>query len=129
VAFAHDGKLLACVSHELDFSLIDVGSGNALLTKKAYFEPDLSGPMGEYLRQLTLILAETSDARWIHMAFSPDDHYVAATGSRKAIGVDATTHAQIPLHGALGDMLKETFAFLGPDRVIVQNHTDPKNSR
>jgi WD40 repeat protein len=62
------------------------------------------------------------------MAFSPDDHYFAATGSGKAIGVDVTTRTQIPLHGALGDMLKETFAFLGPDRVIVQNRTDPKNS-
>jgi WD40 repeat protein len=127
-SLSHDGKRLACVTHQLDFSLLDVQTGNVLFTKKAYFEPDLSGPVGEYLRQLTLILAETSDARWIHMAFSPDDHYFAATGSRKAIGVDVTTQTQIPLHGALGDMLKETFAFLGPDRVIVQNHTDPKNS-
>lgn len=127
-SLSHDGKLLACVSHQLDFLLIDVASGNVLLTKKAYFEPDLAGPMGEYLRQLTLILAESSDAQWIHMAFSPDDHYFAATGSRKAIGVDVTSRTQIPLHGALGEMLKQTFAFLGPDRVIVQNHTDPKNS-
>jgi hypothetical protein len=127
-SLSHDGKMLACVGHQLDFSLLDVQSGNVLFTKKAYFEPDLSGPLGEYFRQVTLILAESSDARWIHMAFSPDDHYFAATGSRKAIAVDVTTHTQIPLHGALGDMLKETFAFLGPDRVIVQNHTDPKNS-
>jgi WD40 repeat protein len=127
-SLSHDGKLLACVTHQLDFSLLDVQLGNVLFTKKAYFEPDLYGPLGEYFRQVTLILAESSDARWIHMAFSPDDHYFAATGSRKAIAVDVTTHTQIPLHGALGDMLKETFAFLGPDRVIVQNHSDPKNS-
>jgi WD40 repeat protein len=127
-SLSHDGKLVACVSHQLDFSLIDVESGNALLTKKAYFEPDVPGPMGDYLRRLTLILAETSDGKWIHMAFSPDDHYFAATGSGKAIGVDVSNRTQIPLHGALGDMLKGTFAFLGPDRVIVQNRSDPKNS-
>jgi len=127
-SLSHDGKLLACVSHELDFSLIEVESGNALLTKKAYFEPDVPGPMGDYLRRLTLILAETGDGKWIHMAFSPDDHYFAATGSGKAIGVDVTNRTPIPLHGALGDMLKGTFAFLGPDRVIVQNRSDPKNS-
>jgi hypothetical protein len=127
-SLSHDGKLLACVTHQLDFSLLDVESGNVLVTKKAYFETDIPGALGDYLRQLTLILAETSDARWIHMAFSSDDHYFAATGSQKAIGVDLTTRTQIPLHGALGDMLKDTFAFLGPDRVIVQNRTDPKNS-
>jgi hypothetical protein len=53
-SLSHDGKLLACVSHQLDFSLIDVETGNVLFTKKVYFEPDLSGPVGEYLRQLTL---------------------------------------------------------------------------
>ena len=127
-SLSHDGKLLACVSKALDFSLFDVATGNALLTKKAYFEPKTPGPLGDFIRLLTLLLAESGDGRWIQMGFSPDDHYFAATASDLAIGVDVTNHAQIPLHGALGDMLKNNFAFLAPDRVIAQNHNDPKNS-
>ncbi len=127
-SLSHDGKLLACVSHLLDFSLLDVATGNALLTKKAYFEPKTAGTIGDLIRYLTLLLAESGDGRWIQMRFSPDDHYFVATASELAICVDVTNRAQIPLHGALGDMLKNNFAFLAPDRVIAQNRTDPKNS-
>lgn len=127
-SLSHDGKLLACVSHTLDFSLFDVATGNALLTKKAYFEPKTPGALGDFIRFLTLLLAESGDGRWIQMGFSPDDHYFVATASELAIGIDVTNHLQIPLHGALGDMLRNNFAFLAPDRVIVQNRSDPKNS-
>ena len=62
------------------------------------------------------------------MAFSPDDRYFAATGADLAIAIDVANHTQLPLHGALSDMLTQGFAFLSPDRMIVQNHFDPKNS-
>lgn len=70
-SLSHDGKLLACVSHTLDFSLFDVATGNALLTKKAYFEPKTPGALGDFIRFLTLLLAESGDGRWIQMGFSP----------------------------------------------------------
>lgn len=127
-SLSHDGKVLACVSRVLDFSLIDVATGNALLIKKAYFEPTTPSALGDLIRYLTLLRAESGDGRWIQMRFSPDDHYFVATASERAIGIDVTNRAQIPLRGALGDMLKNNFAFLAPDRVIVQNRSDPKDS-
>lgn len=127
-SLSHDGTLLACVSHTLDFSLIDVATGHAVLTKKAYFEPKTVGLLGDLIRYWTLILAESEDAKWVQMGFSPDDHYFVATASEISIGLDVTNRTQIPLRGALRDMLKNQFAFLAPDRVIAQNHDDPKNS-
>jgi WD40 repeat protein len=123
---SHDGKLLACVNRHLDLSLIDVGSGTLVLTEKAYFEPKTFG--GDFLRLLVYVWAENGYAQWIRMAFSPDDHYFAATGANMAIAIDVADHTKIPLRGELSSMLTAGFAFLGPDRILVQNIFDPKNS-
>ena len=127
-SLSHNGKLLACVNQNLDFSLIDVESGNALLTKKAYFEPKTFGPGGDIMRYWVFLLEAIGDSRWLKMEFSPDDHYFAATGMNLSIAVDAVNHTQLSLPVALGEMLTEGFAFLAPDRVIVKNRSDPKNS-
>jgi len=127
-SLSHDGKLLACVNRNLDFSLIEVESGNALLTKKKYFEPNTFGRVGDVMRYFVHLLAEIGDSRWIKMAFSPDDHYFAATGMNLSIAVDAVNRAQLSLSIGLSEMLTEGFAFLAPDRVIVKNRPDPKNS-
>ncbi len=127
-SLSHDGKLLACVNRNLDFALFDVASSNALLTKKAYFESKIFGVGGDLMRLLQFILAESGDGRWIHMGFSPDDHYLVATAADLAVAVDVANHAQIPLDGVLSKILTANFAFLAPDRMIVQNHFDPKDS-
>ena len=127
-SLSHDGKLLGCVNRSLDLSLVDVESGNSLLTKKAYFQPKVFGVRGDVLRLLLFILAETGDGRWLRMGFSPDDRYFAATGADLAIAIDVANHTQLPLQGALSNTLTQGFAFLSPDRIIVQNHFDPKNS-
>jgi len=127
-SLSHDGKLLGCVNRNLDFSLIDVESGNALFTKKKYFEPNTFGRGGDLMRYLVHLLAEIGDSRWVKMAFSPDDHYFVATGMNLSIAVDAVNHTQLSLSVGLGEMLTEGFAFLAPDRVIVKNRPDPKNS-
>lgn len=125
---SHDGKLLACVNRRLDLSLIDVGSGMPVLTEKEYFEPKNFGRGGDYQGFLVHVWAETAYGQWIRMAFSPDDHYFAATGASKAIAINVADHSKISLRGELNGMLTAGFAFLGPDRILVQNTSDPKNS-
>jgi WD40 repeat protein len=127
-ALSHDGKLLACVNRQLDLSLIDVGSGTALLTEKAYFEPKNYGFDGDMLRMLVYVWTEIGYSQWIRMAFSTDDRYFAATGANMAIAINVADHAKIPLRGELSGMLTANFAFLGPARILVQNMFDPKNS-
>ena len=124
----HDGKFLACVNLNLDFALFDVASSNTLLIKKAYFEPKTFGVGGDLMRLLLFIMAESGDGRWIRIAFSPDDRYLVATAADLAVAVDVAKNAQIPLDGALSKILTANFAFLAPDRMIVQNHFDPKDS-
>ena len=127
-ALSHDGKLLACVNRQLDLSLIDVGSGTALLTEKAYFEPKSYGFNGDMLRVLVYEWTEIGYSQWIQMAFSTDDRYFAATGANMAIAINVADHVKVPLRGELSGMLTANFAFLGPDRILVQNMFDPKNS-
>jgi WD40 repeat protein len=125
---SHDGRMLACVNPHLDLSLIDVLSGAAVLTEKEYFEPRNFGRNADYLRYLNYVWAESGYGQWIRMAFSPDDHYFAATGASRTIAINVPDHAKIPLRGELSGMLTAGFAFLGPDRILVQNMFDPKNS-
>ncbi len=125
---SHDGRLLGCVNRHLDFSLIDVQSGIPALTEKQYFEPKALGRNGDYFRMLVYIWAEIGYSQWLHLAFSPDDHYFVATGAGTAIGVDVTAHAKIPIRGDMNAALTSSFAFIGTDRIVVQNTFDPKNS-
>jgi WD40 repeat protein len=125
---SHDGKLLACVNQHLDLSLIDVASGTAVLTEKECFEPKHFGRNGDISRMLVYLWAEIGYAQWIRMAFSPDDQYFAATGANTAIAINARDRAKISLRGELSEMLTANFAFLGADRILVQNMFDPKNS-
>jgi hypothetical protein len=127
-ALSHDGKLLGCVNRSLDLSLIDVESGTALLSEKAYFEPKNFGRSDDFLRLLLYIWIETGNSQWLHMAFSPDDHYFAATGAGMAIAINVPDRAKLPLRGELGAMLIANFAFLSPKHILVQNTFDPKNS-
>ncbi len=55
---SHDGKLLACVNRHFDLSLLEVASGAAVLTEKAYFEPKNYGTNGDLLRILVNVWAE-----------------------------------------------------------------------
>ena len=100
-ALSHDGKLLACVNRQLDLSLIDVGSGTALLTEKAYFEPKNYGFNGDMLRMLVFVWTEIGYSQWIQMAFSTDDRYFAATGANMAIAINVADHVKISLRGAI----------------------------
>jgi WD40 repeat protein len=125
---SHDGKLLACVNYQLDLQLIDVASGNPVLTEKEFFEPRNYGPRGERLRLLVYLYVETGYGGWLRMQFSPDDAYFAATGMDLAAAVDVSSRSKMGLHGELENMLKGNFVFLGGNRILVQNYFDPKNS-
>jgi Peptidase family M48 len=127
-ALSHDGKILACINRNFDFSLVDVAAGSTLFAKKNYFEPKMPGVSGDLLRLVLAVLMEAEDGRWIHMGFSPDDHYFVGTGAGLAIAVDVPGKSQIPVRGGLRDMLTADFAFLASDRLIVENRFDPKSS-
>ena len=127
-ALSHDGRVLGCVNRHLDVSLIDVESGAEVLTEKEYFSPKNFGRAGDYLRFLVYLWSETGYGQWIRMSFSPDDHYFVATGAGMAIGINVAGRAKIPLRGELGGTLTAGFAFLAPDRMLIQNTFDPKNS-
>jgi hypothetical protein len=98
---SNDGKLLACVNSHLDLQMLDVASGEPVLTEKEFFEPKNYGVRGEQLRFLLYFYAETGYGGWLRMQFSPDDAYFAATGMGLAAAVNVADRSKISLHGEL----------------------------
>jgi WD40 repeat protein len=122
-----DGKTLACVSQALDLTLYDVAQGSAIFTKKNYFEP---GPEYNFafFWELLMAIGQRSDFQWVRVGFSPDAKTFIAASLSASIAVDVAAGKQIPLHGALSDMVKGGFAFLDSDRVVAVNRNDIRNS-
>ena len=123
-----DGKLLACLNQSLDISLIEVSTGNVVFMKKSYFEPKNFGPKGDILNAIIELMDAFGEPTWLKMGFSPDARYFVASGVGISIAGDVNSRSQISLHGELPSLLGFGFAFIAPDRIVVANRRDPKNS-
>ena len=118
---APDGKTLACFNSEFEFSLVDVATGNVLFEKKHCFEP--SGSREDFARKLIRVLEEAWNVPWVHMAFSPDSRYFIAANRQDRLAVDLSSHASVPMHGAVADMAGGGFAFISADRMVAESMT------
>jgi WD40 repeat protein len=132
-----DGKAMACLSEQepnsfnppfsfpyFELEIFDVASGEAIFTKKRFIEMNFE----IRLYFLILLLRELRGLDVVPMAYSPDSRYLVAASQSATLAVDLTTKGQISLRGGLKDMLKGEFAFLGADRMIVENTTNPAKS-
>ncbi len=124
-----DGKALACVNSEFDISLYDVAQGDMIFTKKRFFAPN----MRDSLVFFWMVLASFGERvefefPWVRMGFSPDGTTFLGTDPDNSLAVNITNRQQIPLHGALPDMVRGGFTFIGPDRVAAINVDDIKKS-
>ena len=123
-----DGKSLACLNQNLDISLIEASTGNVLFMKKAYFEPKTFGAQGDLVRAIIELMDTVGESTWLKMGLSPDARYFVASGFGISIAVDVNSRSQISLHGELPDLLGFGFEFIAPDRIVVANRRDLKNS-
>jgi WD40 repeat protein len=124
-----DGRILACLDRNFTFSLINVSTGEPLITKKDYFHPDF----GFLLATLGMLLSEdeTPTQRFsiVNMAFSPDGHYLlCGEGSNGNLGYDLIALREMSLPGSLKEAIHGHFAFVGNNRLAATNQSDPRKS-
>lgn len=126
-ALSFDGKVLACLTARYDLLLLDVATSNTLFTKKQFFVPGFAEAF--WLLQQALTSEDWEDFEFIHMKFSPDDHYFVAGHLEDYLVLDLTTRQQVPVGGAIKRHVGSGFAFLGTDRLLVINGTSPSKSQ
>jgi hypothetical protein len=132
-----DGKTMACLIGRsqnssqslvplpyLDLEIFDVASGDTIFKKKEF----LAATFENAFHLIFARLRELEGFSLEPMAFSPDARYLVAASRSTTLAVDLTTRNPIPLPGSLKGMLEGGFAFLGSDRVIAQNASNPAKS-
>lgn len=135
-ALSPDGKYLSCLSPTLALNLIDVSSGQAVVKREAFFQPDFYTLL-TILERLANRLNQNGDAEFniINMRFSPDGHYFVAGHLGRdfrqvhvAEAFDMTTLSKIPIPDSIRKYIAGGFTFAGNDRLIGMNPGDYKKS-
>lgn len=120
-----DGKTLACLTNQFGLKLVDVDSNDSIFAKKEFFAPRTRF---EYFELFLSRCVEGGNLSLVQMGFSPDVRYFVAAHADITLAIDLNNHAPVIVHGPLTNMLGGGFAFLGPDRIVAANGSDPKNS-
>ena len=123
-----DGRTLVCVSFNedgvnLSLSLIDVESGNVVWQKKEFFEPSFF-----FFLELMRAHAEKLDIDVLPSGFSADGNTLIIGPGYSKVAFDLRTRAPIKIGGVLKSEVTGAFAFLGNDRVIGVNASEPRRS-
>jgi WD40 repeat protein len=114
-ALSPDGKILGCLRVDHSLTLLDVANGDTLTTKPRFFGFEFSSGTLMYL-----MLAERNQ-RLVHMEFSPDGRYFLAGSHTEVLAYDLQEKRDATLPGSIRDVLKGSFAFVGPDRIAGVN--------
>jgi WD40 repeat protein len=134
-----DGKLLACLDPDFNLSLLRVETGEAVWTKKEFYEPDWYQALSIYT-QLRLRVDDSTDLNLgiINMKFSPDGHYFAAGyqtyrslhNPKGEVGeaVDTSTLSKVSIPDSLKKFMAGGFTFVGNDRIAGINRESFKKS-
>ena len=119
-----DGTVLACVNSELELLLVDVASGNTLVSKKSFVHLSAIGSCMVFVS-----MAEGNQMRVLGMGFSPDARYfVAATRAGVHLGWDLANKREISVPGSIKEAIQASFAFVGPDRIVGIRESSPGKS-
>lgn len=121
-----DAKYLACFGNDLELSLFDVASGEAIFKKENFFDFDsgFSGYAGLFKFIYFLTHAEVATLR-----FSPDAHYFAASSrTKEEVVIDLTTQKKISLSGPIHKAMEYAFTFVGSDRILGVDTFNPEKS-
>jgi WD40 repeat protein len=118
-----DGSVLACLNSQFELSLVDVASESSIVSKKSFVQVSFLG-----LCTAMVSLAEGREARLVEMKFSPDAHYFLAGASEAHFAWDLTARREVSLPGSIRNVMKWSFAFIGPDRLVGVDTSSPSKS-
>lgn len=123
-ALSPTGDYLACVQVDLEHffplqvTVLNVASGEAVYTKKNFYEPRVDNTYFELVGLLERMQQE-NPLPYVQMRFSPDGHYLVVARGTGQLALDASRNfAEIKMAGVVQSLLYRDFGFAGPDRMI-----------
>ena len=122
-ALSPDGRFLVCLEPDFTITLTDVDTSATVFKKKTAYRTDV----GEFsfLRYFTLNpLSRDLDTRRhtfdvLQFTFTRDGRQLIVGDAPRAIGIDLQSFTEVNLPGALRDPLRQRFAFVGDDKLVV----------
>lgn len=125
-ALSPDARYLACLGENLDLTLYNVASGEAVFKKEKFFDLD---PGLNYLGAFYKFLFLITHHDVATLRFSPDARYFAASSrTKEEIVIDLTTEKKIDVPGSVYTAMEYAFTFVGPDRIVGVNMFKPEKS-
>jgi WD40 repeat protein len=118
-----DGSVLGCLNSQFELLLIDVPSNSVLASRRSFIQPTAMG-----FCMISTSMVTGGNLRLVEMRFSPDARYFVAGANGAHFAWDVSAHHEISLPGSIRDVLKSSFAFLGPDRIIGIELASPAKS-
>lgn len=125
-ALSPDAKYLACLGEDLDLTLYNVASGEAVFKKEKFFDLDPGLSMfGAFYKFLFLITHHDIAT----LRFSPDGRYFAASSrTKEETVIDLTTEKRINVPGSVHTAMEYAFTFIGPHRIVGVDTFKPDKS-
>jgi WD40 repeat protein len=118
-----EGAHLACLREDFSLALIDVGTGEEILQKKEFFH------VYNFWTYIFFLQAVSEHrASFVHLGFSPDGRYFVAGSLHDDVAYDFQQKRTVGLPGSIRNLLRYSFAFLGPDRIAGINVDAPQKS-
>ena len=131
-ALAPDGKLLLCAGIEIagDFpkvylDLINVETGSHVYENHSFYAPGMMGSESEFWQ---LYYESLVGGDVVETAFSGNGRYLLVSTGSSTMAYDCFEHHPVGLGGNLQHLYQIPFAFVGSDRVALQNYLEPMKS-
>src|SRR5271157_13283 len=125
-ALSPDAKFLACFQQDTTLTVFNVATGETVFQKEKFYDydSDWSG-YGRLMKFLFLLMHHDV----VTLRYSPDAHYFAAgSETGEAFAVDLTTAQKVSLSSSLKNLMTYSFTFLGPDKILGEDTSNPKKS-
>lgn len=106
------GKVLACLTSELEMQLVDVATDKTFFSQKKFFQLNFTDA---WMLELSELLK--TPISLLHMNFSPDDRYFVAGHTGLGFCYDLAGRAEIKLPKKLKELLASNFTFLAADQI------------
>lgn len=125
-ALSPDAKYLACLGEDLDLTLYNVASGEAVFKKEKFFDLD---PGFNYFGAFYKFLFLLTHHDVATLRFSPDARYFAASSrTKEEVVIDLTTEKKVNASGPVHAAMEYSFTFVGPDRIVGVDTFHPEKS-
>jgi WD40 repeat protein len=120
-----EGSVLACIDEDLSLTLLQVATGQRIVTKVGFVPEDWITFMAVLAARLQVAEGSLALASF---GFSPDGEYFLASARGNTLAFNLRTQREISVPGSIRNAMQVSFAFIGNDRIVGVDAGSPEKS-